>query len=86
MIWFPHLQMGGGMGGWPAFGVVGPVIGLLVLVAILYALFAVVNGQQGVPTRDHRGNDGMETLRERYARGEIDDEEFEERARRLRED
>ncbi|MFC7045965.1 SHOCT domain-containing protein [Halobacteriaceae archaeon GCM10025711] len=75
------LQMGSGMSGSWGFAFVGPFIGLLVMGAIVVGLWSIVSGS------NHRsdGSDALETLRNQYARGEISDEEFEERSRRLRE-
>ena len=75
------LQMGSGMGGSWGFAFVGPVIGLLVMGAIVVGLWSVVSGSN----HGSADSDALETLKDRYARGEISDEEFEERARRLRE-
>lgn len=70
-------------GGW--FGMIlGPLIMILVLVAVIAAVVLVVrrvvgSGQDGgAPPRK-----ALDILKERYARGEIDKEEFEERRRVL---
>lgn len=76
--------MGGGMGGTWTYGFVGPFLGLLVMGVIVYVLWTAVNGGNDRMNHQRTTNDAMETLRARYARGEIDDDEFEERARRLR--
>lgn len=78
------LQMGGGFGGMWGVALVGPLFGLLVAGGLLYVLWNAITGghdSDGHPSTD---DPAMETLRERYARGEISDEEYEERARRLR--
>lgn len=82
--WFPVLQMGGGMGGGWWFGFVGPLVGLLVMGMLAYLLWSSITGPRASTRRPGQSADAMETLRERYARGEIDDETFEERAQRLR--
>lgn len=84
MIWSQILQMGGGMGGW-TLGFLGPFLGLLVMVAIVFALWSVFTTSTSTGGDSNRADDGMETLRRRYARGEIDEETFEARARTLRE-
>ncbi|WP_324665047.1 SHOCT domain-containing protein [Haloarcula sediminis] len=69
-----HDGMGWGMGWgawflWPALAVLGGVAG--------YALLARSGGDGS--------DDALSTLKERYARGDIDDEEFERRRERLEE-
>ncbi|GAA2184976.1 hypothetical protein GCM10009785_34950 [Brooklawnia cerclae] len=75
-------QMGSGMGwGWLFLALL--VIGIVVLVVVLMRLLA--GGDRGRP-RDPRvtgRNPARETLDERYARGEIDAAEYDERRRRL---
>ena len=79
------LQMGSGMGGgWWSGAFFGPLIALLLVGAILFVLWNAMSEQDTGQKRSTQPNDAMETLRERYARGEIDDETFEERARKLR--
>lgn len=80
MIWSQVLQMGGGAG-WPAFAFVGPLFGLLVMGAVIYLLGRVLTTSSASSAQQ---DDAMETLRQRYARGEIDEEEFEKQARTLR--
>ena len=84
MIWSQLLQMGGGMGGWTV-GFLGPLVGLLAMAAIVVALWSVLSTGASGGGDSNRADDAMETLRRRYARGEIDDETFESRARTLRE-
>lgn len=74
------LWSGGMMGGYsPFWGVGMMLVWLLVLVGIGYALYrAFVGGTRG-PT-----DPAMEELRVAYARGELTDEEFEQRRERLR--
>jgi putative membrane protein len=73
--------MGGGAGGWGSAAFLGPLGVLLVVGAVIYQLRSASSGPSATSTPET--NDAMETLRERYARGEIGDEEFEERARTL---
>lgn len=93
-------QMGNGMGpgGWGfGFGFVGLAVMLLFVGTVGYLLVRAISG--GNETRsDAAGTDtarrtaatsgdedpALAELRERYARGEIDDEEFERRAQQLR--
>jgi len=82
MTWSSLLQMGG-TGGWWLVSFLGPLVGLLIMGTVVYLLWSAIAGPTSSSTE--RTNDAMETLRERYARGEIDEAEFEERARTLRE-
>ena len=75
-------QMGSGMG-WGGLFLALLVIGIVVLVVVLIRLLA--GGDRGRP-RDPRGtgrNTAREILDERYARGEIDAAQYDERRRRL---
>lgn len=82
MTWSLLLQMGG-TGGWWLVPFLGPLVGLLIMGAVVYLLWRAIAGS--TPSSTERTNDAIETLRKRYARGEIDEAEFEERARTLRE-
>lgn len=78
--WMPHMWGGWmGMGAW-GFGIL--FLGLLwmaFLVALPVVLvYWLVSGRERT-----RPDTAMETLREEYARGDIDEEEFESRQRRL---
>ena len=53
---------------------------IVLIAAVIYAIVALVRGSS--PQRND-GNDALEILRQRYARGEIDEEEFERRRREL---
>jgi putative membrane protein len=66
---------------WGAFApwmVLGPVM-MLVFIAVCMAL--VLFFVRGVAHPAHKGERAINILRERYARGEIDQAEFEERRR-----
>lgn len=82
MTWSLLLQMGGGTGGWWLVSLLGPLVGLLIMGTVVYLLWNAIAGS--TPASTER-TDAREALRKRYARGEIDEEEFEERARMLRE-
>lgn len=70
-------MMGPFWGGWMAWGMVlGIVFIAFVVAAIVYLLLGTRSGSRPRP-------DALSLLRERYARGEIDRTEFEERARVL---
>ena len=76
MGWGNH---GSGMG-W--FGGIFMILFWAVVIAgIIFAIRYLVTGKEGLGERAAR--DPLEILKERYARGEIDTEEFEERKRVL---
>lgn len=86
----PHGPMGGGWGGgWMGGSLLpwlGPWGGLLVtllvvglVAAVVYAAVTIVQGADGTD----RADDAVAVLDRRYARGEVDDEEYRERRRRL---
>ena len=78
-----HHGWNGGMGvggGW--FGIMMMLLWSLVVIAVVVSVIYWAFGNRG---SDKTGSDAMEILRERYARGEIDEEEFRERKRHLSE-
>ncbi len=62
-----------GMGGW--------IVGIFFLIIVVVLILAGINRRTG--TEHYRRDNAMEILRERYARGEISKEEFEERKKDL---
>lgn len=68
----------GGTGGWWPF--VGMLIPLIVLLLLLGGGYVVL--QRGIDSRSAQ-DPAIEELRTAYARGELSDEEFEDRRRRL---
>lgn len=82
----PHMMYWGG--GW--FGMIfGPIVMILVLAAVIALAVLLVrwiggpwHGMQP-PHNVPAGRTPLDILKERYARGEIDKEEFEERRRVL---
>jgi len=95
----PMMGWGNMMGGWSIFGMGSMMLGV-VLVPLLFfgGLIAVIvwavtqlgSGGHATSGRHVAGNAGVheqfaeETLRQRFARGEIDAQEYEERHRVLR--
>ena len=77
-----HHAWNGGMGvggGW--FGIMMMLLWAFLLVAVVVAfLYWAFGGRSG-----EKESNAMEILRERYARGDIDEEEFRERKRQLTE-
>nr|WP_090623249.1 SHOCT domain-containing protein [Natrinema salaciae] len=77
-----HGGGGGPMGGWGGFG--GWMFLWPILLFGLVALIAVwVAGLRRVARTD-RPDHALEELRERYARGDLSEDEFERRRRKLR--
>lgn len=89
----PYWGAGGGMGGWGmggsgmwggsgmgGVGLLGPLLWLLVVAAIVAGGAYLVTRARADEAGPERAT---ELLRERYARGEIDEAEFDERAARL---
>ena len=83
----------GGMmdGGWGTLGILWLLVQLLfwggLLAVIVWAALRITANRQGGGTDARVGGDSAEeVLRQRFARGEIDQEEYEERHRILREE
>jgi putative membrane protein len=80
-----HMWDGWGWG-WPFFFMGTPLL-FLVAVVVLVVLLSRSSGSttttSGPPAQQPRPDSAMDILRDRYARGEIDDDEFEKRRRVL---
>ena len=72
-----HMRRMGGPGGW--------ILGLAICVlAIVLIIVLIKNATGSGEDRGERtGDSPLDILEERYARGEIDEEEFERRKRKL---
>jgi len=76
----PHMMDWGG--GW--YGMIfGPLFMILVLGVVVAVAVLLVRGLGGPPHYIQPGRTPLDILKERYARGEIDKQEFEERRRML---
>lgn len=73
---FSHMMWGGG------FGIFGGLMMLLFWGAIIALIVFAVRGFS-TGSESGRKSDAAEILRERYARGEIDDDEYERRKAKL---
>ena len=60
----------------------GWIIGLIVLVVIVWVIVKAVNQNNPPPDKTNKQS-ALDILKERYARGEIDKQEFEERKKGL---
>lgn len=83
-IRFLIIQMGGDTGGM-TLGFLGPFLGFLVIAAIGFVLWNALNKASSPESQSEQSDDALETLRRRYARGDIDEDTFEKRERKLRE-
>ena len=74
-------MMGGGM-------ILGMVFGIIVLGLIIYGIVLLVRKQgatkENSTSFERQGDSSMDILKERFARGEIDEAEFEKRKEFLR--
>jgi len=81
----PHWGAGpaGGMG--PGLGMGGGWLVLLLVLALLVVgvVAAALYLRSGTGDADRTADDALATLRERYASGDLDDDEFERRRERL---
>jgi len=71
--------MMGGFGGWWTM----LVLMILVPVLVVWAIVALVRGWNANTGQDGQSESAMDILKKRYARGEINKEEFEERKKNL---
>jgi len=71
-------------GGW-GYMIFGPLTMILVIAAVVAVIVLVVRwlGGPGGATPSGRGRTALDILAERYAKGEIDTKEFEERKKTL---
>jgi putative membrane protein len=79
--YYGHHMWDGGWGGM----VFGPLFMILLLAVLVGVVVLTVRWLGGMPGQHHSptGKSALDILKERYARGEIDKEDFEERRRTL---
>ena len=79
-------DMGPGMMGWGMMGWLGPLMMIVfwaaVIVAIVFLIRWIAHSTKASP-EPKGGDSALEILKKRYARGEINKEEFEEKKRDL---
>jgi len=76
--WMPHAGMGYGMGygfGW-IFTILFWILAIVAIAALVKWLFALPRFHHADPGAGGQRRDAMSILEERYARGEIDREDF----------
>ena len=76
----PHMWGGGW---WMFLGPLMMIVFIAAIVAAVVLMFRWLGGGQGVAPPTTPGKTPLDILKERFARGEIDKEEFEERRRVL---
>jgi putative membrane protein len=66
-------------------GVMSPILTLIIVGGIIFFMIYLFNNSKGKSSSssDHSLDRSLRILNERYARGEIDDEEYERRRRTL---
>jgi putative membrane protein len=84
--WGPGGMMEGGLGAWAFVRMLVPFLfGAGLLVLLVWAVLRLVSPGPGDAGREAPEESAEEILRRRFARGEIDAEEYEERRRLLEE-
>ncbi|MFB6149889.1 MAG: SHOCT domain-containing protein [Halobacteriales archaeon] len=88
IVLFPLLLGSGAMMGAGGFGMLGGGMFLtpILLVALVVYLVYESGNETGNETGSMSSPDAMDTLRERYAKGELTDREYEERLHTLQND
>ncbi len=82
-MWGADMMGWGWSGGWGWFGMIHMLLWWLLIVAGIGVLLKwLIGGRSGSADTTHRR--ALEILAERYARGEIDKAEFEDKKRDLR--
>ncbi|HEC94211.1 MAG TPA: SHOCT domain-containing protein [Candidatus Kaiserbacteria bacterium] len=73
----------GNMGGWGPIGFLAMIVFWALVIALIVMLIKrLANNENILPNNTHR-NSALELLKERYAKGEIDTKEYEERKKVL---
>jgi putative membrane protein len=81
-----HRMMDGPVGGWGTFGMIGVLFNLLVFAGLLALIAWGVSRVLSVRQGGERADSAEEILRQRFARGEVDAEEYQRSFEALRKD
>jgi putative membrane protein len=91
--WGGYDRYGGGMGpgmmnwgygGW-AMGIINIIFWVAVIIGVVYLIKWLSSSSKQSTQETKRGDNALDILRERYAKGEINREEFEEKKKVLKE-
>ncbi len=66
----------------------GAIFGIIILVLVIFLGMRLYNNSNGLNSSNNsytRKNDALETLKEKYAKGEISEEEYERKRKVLKE-
>lgn len=77
------MMDGYGMGGGFGFGAGFMILWWILIIAVVVMVVKWLASSYGTAGRNQRENKALEILDERYARGEIDEQEFQKRKREL---
>jgi putative membrane protein len=77
-------MMNWGYGGW-FMGIINIIFWIAVIIGIIYLIKFISSSSKQSTQESKRGDSALDILRERYAKGEINREEFEEKKKVLKE-
>ncbi len=83
MGYFGNWNMTRGYDGFSGFGVLGWVFNLLFWILLALLIAGLVKSLSGHSRHFHDGKEPLDILKERYAKGEINKEEFEQKKKDL---
>jgi len=72
-----------GMGMWGIGGSIMLIIWIIIIIAVIAVILALVKGQAGQGQNSKTESNALNILKERYAKGDINKKEFEEKKKDL---